>query len=148
MKNALILSLSLLATPAISDPDRVSVLIGSYHAGAPGQFNETNPGLFLTWETDTLDYSVGVYHNSYGRTSVAATASIPVWSWDNGETSLFGGVAYYPVDGRRFAVHLGGDIVPLRGLQVRHGNLFGQIVPMDGQPVDILYTFGVTFALE
>lgn len=139
------LALVLFATSATADPDRVSVLVGSHHIGAAGQFEEFNPGVFLTWEGDRIDWTVGAYHNSYGRDSVAVTAALPVWSWDGGEAALFAGLAHYPVDGRRFAVHLGNDIVPLAGLQVRHGNLFAQVIPMDGKPVAAVVSFGVTF---
>lgn len=35
----------------------------------------------------------------------------------------------------------------VRGVQVRHRNLFAQIIPMDGKPVDAVVSIGVTFDL-
>ena len=147
---ALCLALAPLAAQA--GPDRVSFLLGSRHIDAASEFNEVNPGVFLTWEDAVwegrLDASVGAFHNSYERVSLAATLAWPVWEpapW--AEVALFGGVAYYPEDGRRFAVHAG-DLVPLGGVQWRAGNVFGQVIPLDGVEADAILTVGVTFALE
>lgn len=146
MKNILT-ALVLMTTPTLAGPDRVSVLLGSAHIGGDG-FDGRNPGLFLTWEDKgPFDLSAGIYHNSYGRISVAATAALPVVEWSTGEISLFAGAALYPVDGRNFAVHLG-DVVPLGGLQVRQGDIFGQIIPGDGQYVDAIVSIGVTFPIK
>lgn len=136
--------LGLLATPAVSDPDRVSILLGSRHIGASG-FQEVNPGVFVTWE-GRVDTTVGVYHNSYGRTSVAVTAAVRVHEWQGGALSLFAGAAHYPGDGRNFRVSVG-DVVPLVGVQIQYGNTFAQIIPMDGKPVNAVVSFGVTFEL-
>lgn len=126
--------------------DRLSVLIGSRHIGATG-FEETNPGIFYTLERDRLGLSLGVYRNSYGKASVAAFASWDVAAWDGGALAVFGGVAHYPGDGRTMAIHAG-DVVPLAGLQIRQGNFFAQLVPMDGKPVKALIAFGLTFDLS
>lgn len=149
---ALALLLSLLPLAAHAGPDRVSVLLASRHVDAASAFNEVNPGVFLTWEEvawgGRLDATLGVFHNSYERTSVAATLAWPVWEpapW--AEVALFGGIAHYPDDGRRFAVHAG-DFVPLGGLQWRAGHVFGQVIPLDGVEADAILTVGVTFALE
>lgn len=141
------IALSFLATSAHADPDRVSILIGSSHLNAKMEFEESNPGVFLTWEGRRVDLTVGAYRNSYGKASVAATASVPVLRWGKGEASVFAGLALYPGDGRKFAAHVG-DIVPLVGLQVRHGNAFAQIIPSDGYVVDAIVSFGLTFELE
>lgn len=139
-----VLAMLLLGAPASADIDRVSILAGSHHADAKLQFNEFNPGVFLTFEGDTVDWSVGAYKNSFGKNSVAATVAIPVIEWDHGEASVFAGLAYYPGDGRYFAVHAG-DVVPIGGLQVRHENLFLQVIPSDGEITDAIVSFGVTF---
>ena len=57
--------------------DRVSFLFGSRHVDMSTDFNETNPGVFLTWENAVgpLDVSAGVYLNSYENTTVILTAS-------------------------------------------------------------------------
>lgn len=136
-----------LAAPATADtPDRISILLGSKHIGANG-FNEVNPGIFLTWEGDTVDWTLGAFHNSYGKPSIAGTAYIALTEWEGGEAGAFAGIAYYPEDGRRHKAHIG-DLVPIAGLQARHGHTFIQFTPMNGKPVDALLSFGLTFPLN
>lgn len=136
-----------LTGPALADgPDRVSVLLGSYHASPAQEFEEFNPGLFLTWEGDFVDTSVGAYRNSYGRGAVAVAAAWPFLRGANLELALFAGAAYYPEDGSRFRYHLG-DIVPLGGLQARLGPVFLQAIPGDGDEADAVFSFGVTIPL-
>lgn len=148
MIRALLFAL-VLAVPAQADPDRVSVLLTSHHASARQRFEEVNPGLFLTWENRALglDYSLGAYRNSYGRVSVAATAAWPIWQRQNTQVALFAGVALYPRDGGRFAVHAG-DWVPLAGVQMRHRNLFFQAMPGDGRFARGVVSMGLTFSLK
>jgi hypothetical protein len=148
MRALLILSLVLLAGPApAGPPDRASLLAGSRHINPSQPFREANPGLFLTWEGDGPDLSLGVYRNSYGRTSAAATLAWEVWRRGEAEVDLFAGLAHYPVDGRTFRVHAG-DVVPLGGVQARWRNLWGQLIPLDGGVADAVVTFGVTFDLR
>lgn len=136
------------AASAHAGPDRVSILIGSHHVAATDRFEEINPGLFLTWEDrGGLDWSAGVYHNSYGRTSVAATAALPLNRGGKVEFSLFAGAALYPEDGRRFRYHAG-DVVPVFGLQVRAGPVFAQVIPSDGKATAAIISFGLTFPLK
>jgi len=139
---ALAFSLAVLAAPAAAQ-DRVSILLGSHHVDAAYDFEETNPGLFLTWDQVTL----GTYVNSYGRTSVAATYALPLAAGQDWAVDLFAGAALYPENGRDFAVHLG-DVVPIGGLQGRYRNLFVQIMPSDGKATDAIVAFGVTFSLD
>lgn len=146
MKILTIISLCL-ATSAQASPDRVSILLGSNHIAAKMDFEEVNPGVFLTWEGDRVDWSVGVYHNSFGKSSVAATVSLPVLRWRDGEAAVFAGAALYPGDGRTFAVHVG-DVVPLVGVQLRQGNVFTQIIPSDGHTVAAIVSVGLTFDLD
>lgn len=136
-----------LAFPAQAEPDRVSVLLGSAHVGATG-FDGRNPGVFLTWEDrGPFDLSGGLYRNSYGKVSVAGTLALPVARWAAGDLSVFAGLAHYPGDGRRFAVHWG-DIVPIGGLQLRQGNIFLHVIPGDGEAVDAVIAAGLTFPLK
>lgn len=146
MARFLILLLLLGAGPAVAGPDRASLLIGSRHIDPRGQFEEVNPGLFLTWE-GRLDLTLGVYRNSYGRTSTAAMLGLPLWRRGEAEVEAFAGLAHYPVNGREFLIHVG-DVVPLGGLQLRWRNLFGQVIPLDGGVADAVVTFGVTFGLD
>ena len=136
-------------TPAAADPDRLSILLGSAHPGDGGQFDGRNPGLALTWEDRGawgFDLSIAAYRNSYGRGSVALTAALPLLEWQDGAASLFAGAAWYPEDGRHFAVHIG-DVVPLAGVQVRHRNLFVQILPGDGRAAEAVIAAGITFQI-
>lgn len=141
-----------LAGPVCADPmpDRLSFLIGSHHF-SPGQdFEEFNPGVFLTWDNILLDgqgdLNVGAFRNSYGRTATAVTAAFPFYEKGAFEAGFFAGAAYYPEDGRRFRVHVG-DVVPLGGVQASYGPLFVQLIPGDGREADAVLSFGVTWDL-
>lgn len=128
--------------PAHAGPDRISVLIASYHVNNKKDFNETNPGLFLTWEED-IEWTLGIYTNSYHRTSVAAAAQLPVAGGASWSIAVFGGAAYYPGDGRHFAV-AAGDVVPLAGLHLRWGPVFAMAIPLDGKTADGILAMGLT----
>lgn len=131
---------------AFDAPDRVSFLMGSHHVDTKLDFNQKNPGVFLTWENPKISYSIGVYDNSFNKTSVAVTVSVPVIRKNDFEASLFAGLALYPEDGRMFAFHVG-DVVPIGGLQVRYKNAFVQVIPSDGVMVDAIIAAGVTFKI-
>lgn len=138
---------ALTVAPAAAGPDRLSFLIGSHHVNSSQDFNEINPGVFVTWENPNLHWTVGVYHNSYKRVSVSATVAVPVIRWDHGEASIFAGAALYPKDGRTFSVHVG-DVVPLAGVQVRHKNMFAQLIPLDGNIADAIISVGLTIPIK
>ncbi len=140
--------LLLLATPAWAGPDRVSILLGSHHAGARDAFEEFNPGLFLEWETEgRLSYSVGAYRNSYGRGTIAAGVNYPLIESDDFEADIFAGAANYPRDGEDFAVSVG-SVVPMLGLRLRYRSLYMLTLPGDGEVADFVVGFGVTFPLQ
>lgn len=125
-------------------PDRFSVLLGSKHLGASG-FNEINPGFFATWERARFGYTIGAFVNSYERGAVSATLHKPFWSWDGGALGGFAGLAWYPEDGRRIETHLGGDIIAIGGLQLRHKSVFLQFLPMNQGGADGLVSLGLTW---
>ncbi len=56
-------------------------------------------------------------------------------------------VAVYPGEGDQFRTSFG-DVVPFVGLQARYKNVFVQFIPADGDSVDSLFTFGLTFELD
>ena len=141
----LIMAIAAMPLSATAGPDRVSVLLGSRHFGATTAFQEINPGVFLTWERK-LDWTVGVFRNSYGRGAIAGTAALPLIEEGKFSLDAFLGAAYYPKDGRNFAVHIG-DIVPIGGLQARYGNMFMQVIPQDGRDASAVVSFGLTFGL-
>ena len=136
-----------MALPAMgmAGPDRVSILLGSEHVGATANFKEVNPGVFLTWE-GRFDWTVGVFRNSYGRGALAGTVAMPLYEEGRFSLDAFLGAAYYPEDGRNFKVHVG-DVIPIGGLQARYGNVFMQVLPMDGSVADAVVSFGLTFGL-
>lgn len=135
-----------LSTPVAADPDRLSVLFGSAHPGARFDYEAANPGLFLTWEDRALglDYSIGVFRNSFGGASIAGTAALPLFERGEFQASVFGGVALYPGYGDHFAVHAG-DLVPMAGLQARYRDGFVQIMP--GKDMAVI-SLGLTFPLD
>jgi hypothetical protein len=137
-----------LTMPALAHagPDRVSILLGSEHVNASRDFQEFNPGIFLTWER-RFNYSVGLYYNSYEEVSPLVSIG---YDWEIAPDFDFGAflaVAVYPGDGDEFS-HAIGDVVPLAGLQARYKNVFAQFIPADGDTLDALFTFGLTFELD
>lgn len=141
---ALALIGALCASPLAAGPDRYSVLLGSKHIGAAG-YNEINPGFFATWERGKLGYSLGAFVNSYERGAVSGTIHLPFWHWEGGALGGFAGLAWYPEDGRRISTHIGGDVIGIGGLELRHRSLFLQFLPMQDGGAEGLVTFGVTW---
>ena len=142
MMKALLLSALLAPSAAVAGPDRVSVLVGSRHLGTEFEFNEVNPGLFLTWELERFDVTVGAYHNSYSKQSFAASVAYPLLRGDDWSVDAFAGLATY------FGT-TNPDIVPMAGLQARYGPAFVQYVPVPGgQYISGLISFGLTFEIE
>ena len=145
---ALSAAIAATSSPAIADVDRMSFLLGSRHLEMQTDFNEANLGVFLTWEdaAGSLDFSAGVYNNSYSNTTVIFIASYDVIEWDSGAAGVFGGVAHYPVIGPKKIPCCGGW-VPVGGFQLRQGNWFAQYIPMPGvgKYTRGIFTFGLTF---
>ena len=141
MLKALAIAALLAPTVASADPDRVYLLAGSKHLGTTAEFNEVNPGVFLTWELEYVDVSVGTYLNSYSKQSYAASVAYPLLRGEGWSIDAFAGVAtYYGTTNP--------DIVPMAGLQARYGNLFAQYIPVPGgQHISGLLSFGMTFQL-
>jgi len=133
-------------SPAVADPDRVAVLLGSHHIGAAEEFEEVNPGLFLEWETEGPSYSVGIFRNSYGRASIAAAAHWPIYERGGFLADITAGAAYYPEDGRTIRIAIG-DVVPILGIRARYKSAYLLAVPNDGAVADYVVGFGLTFAL-
>ena len=71
------LLLCLAVSTAQAGPDRISVMLGTHHAGADIDYEEVNPGLFLTWSQlmwqNRLDLTVGGIRTSNGDFSLAVT---------------------------------------------------------------------------
>lgn len=147
LKLALMLALLAMPTAAMADPDRVSILLGSHHVNATRDFQEVNPGVILTWERQALGYSVGTYYNSYEDISVLGAVNYGFEIAPEFELGVFGGLAWYPGEGDQFD-HSIGDAVPLVGVQTRYRNAFVQFIPADGNALDGLVTFGLTFGLD
>ncbi|GFE48281.1 hypothetical protein So717_00340 [Roseobacter cerasinus] len=144
--SALILAAAL-PTTALAGPDRVSILLGSEHFNATEDFREFNPGVFLTWEGQTFDYSVGVFQNSYSNVSPLVSISYDIEVAPEFEVGAFAGLAVYPGEGDRFD-HSIGNVIPLIGLQARYRNVFAQLLPAAGQSTDGVLAFGLTFDLD
>lgn len=153
MKSALIaLIFACLTVPAVhAGPDRISIMLGTHHAGATIDYEEVNPGIFLTWSellwNNRLDLTIGGFRNSYGDLSLAIATAYPLLRQQDWGIDLFGALAWYPDNGDRFA-HAFDDIVPIAGLQVRYKSLFLQAIPSGGDSVDATFSFGLTFPLN
>ena len=147
MKLSSLILAAMIPTSALAGPDRLSVLLGSEHFGATREFQEFNPGVFLTWEERVFDYSIGTFYNSYEDVSVLGAIGYDYEIAKELEVGVFAGVAYYPGEGDQFSVSAG-DMVPVAGVQTRYRNLFAQWIPADGDSVDSVLTFGLTFELN
>ena len=133
-------------SPGFAGPDRISFLLGSEHVNATRDFQEFNPGVFLTWER-RFNYSVGLYYNSYEEVSPLVSVGYDWTVAQDFDIGAFFAVAVYPGDGDEFS-HSLGDVVPLVGLQARYKNVFVQFIPADGDSLDALLTLGLTFKLD
>ncbi|NNE87487.1 MAG: hypothetical protein HKN27_05365 [Silicimonas sp.] len=139
--------LMIAAGPVFAGPDRVAIHLGSHHAGATTEFEEMNPGLFLSWDRPHgVTVTVGAFRNSYGRGSVAATIAKTVFERNQTSAAVFTGLAHYPGNGSDIR-HAVGDVVPLAGVQLRYRHVFMNIMPGDGDTVDAIFSFGVTLPL-
>lgn len=127
-------------------PDRLSIHLGSHHVNAQEEFEEFNPGLFVSWDR-SLSYTLGAFRNSYGDVSVAATVAYPLLRRDLYRLTAFVGWAHYPENGRKFRVHHG-DVVPVAGLRLHYRSLFVQFLPGDGSVADAVLSFGVSIPLR
>lgn len=111
---AIVLSMTaLLATPVAAGPHRYSLLLTSKHLGVGDEihayrfediqqtlyvrekmrFNEFNPGLFLAWENDGYDLTLGDFYNSYSTVSLSAFAAVPLYRTEDISFDVFGGLA-------------------------------------------------------
>ena len=119
----------------MAGPDRISVLLGSQHF-SDEDFDEFNPGLFVSWLTDKRDLELGAFRNSYGDLSVSATVGRRFGeSW-----TLFAGAAYYENADAEFQYHLG-KLIPVAGVQFVHRNWFVKAIPG-------VVAFGLTWRLD
>ncbi len=129
-----------------AEPDRISILLGSEHNGARRDFQEFNPGVILSWER-RFSYSAGVYYNSYKKVSPVVSAGYNFEVAPDFDIGAFFAIAVYPGDGDEFD-HSVGDFVPFVGVQARWKNFFVQFIPADGDALNSLFTFGLTFSIE
>lgn len=143
---ACLLSLIALSPAFAAAPDRLSVHLGSRHINAQEDFEEFNPGLFVSWDR-SFSYTFGAYRNSYGDLSVAATMAVPLLQRPAWRMNFFVGWAHYPDNGRKFRVHYG-NVVPVAGLRMYYRNTFVQFLPGDGDNADAVLSFGLTFPFQ
>ena len=134
-------------------PDRLHVLLRSYHAlPARGQFpyDETNPGLILTWDDPWrgLDASVGVFQNSFSRPSALVSVSK---DWPVGDEHTLGAVLALATYREEDAIFqpLGHGLVLIPSLQMRWTNFFIQGTPLpDPDNIGVVFAYGLTFDLN
>ncbi|KJZ20228.1 hypothetical protein [Loktanella sp. S4079] len=136
-------------------PDGVAVLLGSHHIQAQQDFNEFNPGVFLSWDCDIANPRVGVHRNSMSEisTSISFTSDFLKLSKAGFDLHPFFGFAHYPGSGDEVPINVGkSDIIPIVGLELTHEAVpaFIQYLPGDVEMGDFahLWTFGLKFDLN
>lgn len=140
-----IIGSSALAAQCDSEPDEISVLLGSHHANASFDYNEFNYGVFLNWGCHRLKYSTGAYLNSFQDLAVAGFASFRLLDFTNGSVSAFTGAAYFPdISEADFNY----NIVPMGGLRINIDPFFINVMPGYKQNFDYLISVGVTIVLD
>lgn len=149
---AFTLALVVLATcKANAGPDRVSILTNSDHVGFKYQgFNETNPGVFLTWDNaiaPNVDLSIGGYLNSYAKPSVMVAATWLPLEVGQCSAGVFAGVVHYPGNGRHEPTHIAGDVIGMGGLQLICGPLFVQAIPASTDFSRAIVAVGITMEI-
>ncbi len=144
-----VVALFLHAVPVFAGPpDRISILMGSYHADATLDFEQTNPGIFLDWDNPLgTTVNVGVYRNSYGRRSLALLASRTILRRGGVSLDGFVGLAHYPGEGHKVPIAVG-DVVPIAGLKMRYRKAFALMIPGDGKTTDAIFAYGMSFDLD
>ncbi len=157
MKHLITAALLAIASPAVAFdgscdliPDGGAILIGSNHVGATIDFNESNLGVFASWDCEPVTVRGGVYDNSLGNTSWAFTVKSEFVSLSAGgfNAAPFAGVAHYPGTGRHEVVSIkGSDWIGLAGLEFTHDDVpvFVQLFPGDQKHAgyDYLVSFGL-----
>ena len=148
------------ACPAFADncevmkPDGIAVLLGSNHVNAREEFNEFNPGVFISWRCDLVNTRLGLHKNSFSNPAASATFTSDLVSLSAGGFNAhpFFGFAHYPTTGREMPISVGGsDLIVIGGIEFTHDDIpvFVQYLPGDMKLGDYehLWTFGFKFAL-
>ncbi len=144
-----LLVLALLVSPeATSAQDRIHVLLGTYHAmPLRDEFNyqETNPGLIVTWGRawQNYDVSVGAFHNSFDDTSAMVGLSRPLGTTREIDWRALATLATYAQDDPIFQP-LGDGLVVIPAVQAEIGKAFVQLTPLpDPDNTGIVFSFGL-----
>ena len=142
---------ALISTAAGADcferPDRISILLGSEHVNATTDYTEFNPGVFLSWDCESIILTAGVYTNSFGDASPSALVSYPIIKTNDGSLAAFAGASYFP-DVEGLDLGYSGNVVPLMGMQLNYKNTFVQVLPGVEDSFDLLITAGLRFHLN
>ena len=137
---------SVFVQSAAAGPDKVSIMLGSAHINSTVDYNEFNPGVFVTWDRGRR-YTIGAFKNSYSKTSVAAMVAWPLTGTSKWTLDATAGIAFYHDDAVKFPTHWG-SFVPIAGLQFRTEHYFIQMFPGDGDVTDMIFSFGLSFPLN
>ena len=133
-------------------PNRVHILLGSYHAVPARQsfdYDETNPGLIFTWNDQWrgLDASAGLFQNSFGDIS-ALIGLTRTWEWHaDAKITAVAAIANYDEDDPIFQP-LGGGLVLIPSLQLTWRSTFIQATPLpDPDNLGLIFAYGLAFDL-
>lgn len=137
-------------------PDSIGMSLASYHVDIDPtrydrtEWNEFNPGLFLSWEDRFLglNYSAGGFVNSYDKFATYIGASYFWAIAKDVELGPFIGIADYGENSRFFDTHIGNsDYIVIGGVQLNYKNAFIQYLPVAGSEGGLggVFAVGLSF---
>ena len=150
----LAIALALMATTATADmmPDSVSIPLyvnhGNYIYDDWNQGVGNNLGVLLSWDvTDAVQFTAGVYNNSFSELSATASFEYASLRGDNWSLGAFAGIATYPIETTPLYMpsRLGdSDVVVIGGLRAEAFGVWATYTPSGAEGRNII-TSGITF---
>ena len=158
--NFFAVAITVMANPVFAEnceilkPSGIAVLLGSHHVNAQQNFDEFNPGVFVSWKCDLASIRLGVHKNSFSNIAASATFTSDYISLSAGGFHLhpFIGIAHYPDTGSDTPISVGGsDIIGIGGLEFTHDKvpIFIHYLPGDVElgNYEHLWAFGLKFQI-
>ena len=147
---SLLLASEISAQSLRTAPDRVHILLGTYHA-VPARtsfaYEETNPGLILTWDQAWrgLDVSAGLFENSFSDTSPLLAIG-KTWTLEHEiQGRALVALARYEEEDPIFQPLRNGWVL-IPSLQISYRQVFAQVTPLpEPDNTGLIFAYGLEF---